>query len=93
MYEGKKVRPIMKEDSWIDTLPDGRIVKYGYKELSDGVAALSAKVEGRLVMIVQRDVRAPVTREEVAALFEQNLLAEGCGTGSFEQRRDGQASM
>jgi hypothetical protein len=82
----------MNEDTWIGTLPDGRIVKYGYKELSDGVAALSAKVEGRLVMIVQKDVRAPVTREEVAALFEHNLPAEDCGTGSVEQRRDGEAS-
>ena len=65
----------MKEDSWIGTLPDGRVVKYAYKELSDGVAALSAKVEGRLTMVVQRDIRAPQTRKQVEAVFEQNFRA------------------
>jgi hypothetical protein len=66
----------MKEDSWISTLPDGRVVKYAYKELSDGVAALSAKVEGRFTMVVQRDIRAPQTRKQVEAVFEQNFRVE-----------------
>ena len=66
----------MKQDSWIGTLPDGRIVQYAYKELADGVAALSAKVEGRLTMVVQRDIRAPVTRKQVEAVFEQNFRVE-----------------
>jgi hypothetical protein len=63
----------MREDSWSGRLADGRVVKYAYKELSDGVAALSAKVDGRLTMVVQRDIRAPVTRKQVEAVFEQNF--------------------
>ncbi len=62
----------MKEDSWSGRLAGGRVVKYAYKELSDGVAALSAKVNGRLTMVVQRDINAPVTRKQVEVVFEQN---------------------
>jgi len=49
------------------------VVRYGYKELSDGVAAISASVEGRSLMILQRSLRAPLTRAEVEALFEEKF--------------------
>jgi hypothetical protein len=63
----------MKEDSWIRISTDGRIVKYGYKELSDGIAGISAKGNGRFLMILQRSIRAPLTRKQVEAVFEQQL--------------------
>ncbi len=58
---------------WYATSPEGRVVRYGYKELTDGVAAISATVNGRSVMILQKSVRAPLTREQVEAVFEENL--------------------
>jgi hypothetical protein len=61
----------MRYESWIATSPDGKIVRFAYKELSDGVADISLKTDGRFVMIVQRDVRAPLTRKEVEAVFER----------------------
>jgi hypothetical protein len=61
----------MKEDTWNAISPDGRIVKYAYKELSDGVAGISAKKNGRFLMILQRSIRAPLTRRQVEAVFER----------------------
>jgi hypothetical protein len=58
---------------WYATSPEGRVVRYGYKELTDGVAAISATVNGWSVMILQKSVRAPLTREQVEAVFEENL--------------------
>jgi hypothetical protein len=63
----------MREDTWIAISTDGRIVKYGYKELSDGIAGISAKMHGRFLMILQRSIRAPLTRKQVEAVFEQLL--------------------
>ena len=63
----------MKEDFWIAISTDGRIVKYGYKELSDGIAGISAKGNGTFLMILQRSIRAPLTRKQVEAVFEQFL--------------------
>lgn len=73
----------MSFEYWHATSPEGRVIKYGYKELSDGVAAISATVEGRTLMILQRSLRAPMTRSQVEALFEENytvrnLAGEGC---------------
>ena len=45
----------MSFEYWYATSPEGRVIKYGYKELSDGVAAISATVEGRSLMILQRE--------------------------------------
>ncbi len=61
----------MRYDSWTTTSPDGKIVRFAYKELSDGVAGISAKMDGRFVMILQRSIKPPLTREEVEAFFEQ----------------------
>jgi hypothetical protein len=63
----------MKEDSWSGRLSEGRIVEYAYKELSNGVVALSAKVDGQLTMVVQRNIGTPVTRKQVEAVIEQNF--------------------
>jgi hypothetical protein len=65
----------MRQDSWNSTSSDGKIVKYGYKELTDGIAAISKKVDGKLLMILQRSVRAPLTRKQVEVVFEQTPYA------------------
>ena len=61
----------MSFEYWYATSSEGRVIRYGYKELSDGVAAISATVEGRSLMILQRSLRAPLTRAQVEALFEE----------------------
>jgi len=61
----------MRYESWTATSPDGKIVRFAYKELSDGVSFISAKADGRFVMILQRNIRAPLTRKEVEAVFER----------------------
>jgi len=63
---------MMRVDSWCATALDGRTVKYAYKELSDGIAAISATIEGWSVMIFQKGVRAPLTRDEVESMIEEN---------------------
>jgi|HubBroStandDraft_6_1064221.scaffolds.fasta_scaffold289287_2 hypothetical protein len=63
---------MMRVDSWCSTALDGRTVKYAYKELSDGIAAISATIEGWSVMVFQKSVREPLTRDEVESLFEVN---------------------
>jgi hypothetical protein len=66
----------MKQDFWKVISDDGKIVKYGYKELSDGIAGISAKVNGRFLMILQRSIRAPLTRKQVEAVFAQFLRVD-----------------
>ncbi|MGH9746415.1 MAG: hypothetical protein ACRD59_09965 [Candidatus Acidiferrales bacterium] len=63
----------MNLDSWFATSPAGRTTKYAYKELSDGTAAISATADGCTTMILQRNLRAPMTRAQVEAAFEANL--------------------
>ena len=70
-YRVAKDRWKMSFEYWYATSSEGRVIRYGYKELSDGVAAISATVEGRSVMILQRSLRAPLTRAQVEALFEE----------------------
>jgi hypothetical protein len=65
----------MTQDSWNSSSPDGKTIKYDYKELADGIAAISKKEDGKLLMILQRSVRAPLTREEVEIVFEQTPYA------------------
>ena len=61
----------MSFEYWYAISSEGRVIRYGYKELSDGVAAISVTVDGRSVMILQRSLRAPLTRSQVEALFEE----------------------
>lgn len=61
----------MRYESWTTNSSDRKIVRFAYKELSDGVAGISAKTDGRFVMILQRSIRAPLTRKQVEAVFEQ----------------------
>lgn len=61
----------MRYDSWVAASRDGTIVRYAYKELSDGIAGISAEKGGTFLMILQRSIRAPLTRKQVEAVFEQ----------------------
>ena len=61
----------MRYDSWVAASRDGTIVQYAYKELSDGIAGISAEKGGTFLMILQRSIRAPLTRKQVEAVFEQ----------------------
>jgi hypothetical protein len=62
----------VRYDAWIAPSSDGRIVKLAYKELSDGIAGISAETDRRFVMILQRSIRAPLTRKQVDTVFEQS---------------------
>ena len=79
----------MTLDSWAVTSHDGRTVQYAYKELSDGTAAISATANGCTTMILQRNLRAPMTRGQVEAAFEQNFAS----SGPLIQPRSGGASV
>ncbi len=79
---------MMNVDSWWTTSADGRSVRYEYKELSDGIAAISATIDGWSVMILQRSVRAPLTRVQVEAVF-----AETYGASRPVQERGSRASF
>jgi hypothetical protein len=67
----------MRYESWTATSPDGKIVRFAYKELSDGIAGISVKSEERFVMILQRSIRAPLTRKQVEAVFERSNFDRG----------------
>jgi hypothetical protein len=70
-YRAKKRRHEVRYESWTAISSDGKIVRFAYKELSDGVAGISAKTDGRFVMILQRSIRAPLTRRQVEDVFER----------------------
>ena len=79
----------MTLDSWSATSRDGRTIQYAYKELSDGTAAISATADGCTTMILQRNLKAPMTRAQVEAAFEENFAS----CGHFIERRSGGASL
>jgi hypothetical protein len=92
-YRVAKDRWEMSFEYWYATSPEGRVIKYGYKELSDGVAAISATVEGRSLMILQRSLRAPLTRAQVEALFEEkSTIRDLAEEGLTDERHQSSAS-
>jgi hypothetical protein len=66
----------MPSDEWIETLEDGRRVKFTYQELPREGAFITAQVEGNKVVysIVLTDARNPLSRGEVESHFEGELL-------------------
>jgi hypothetical protein len=66
----------MPSDEWIETLEDGRRVKFTYQELTHERAFITAQVEGNRVVysIVLTDAKNPLSREEVENHFEGELL-------------------
>jgi hypothetical protein len=79
----------MTLDSWSAASLDGRTTQYAYKELSDGTAAISATSDGSTTMILQRNLRAPMTRAEVESAFGQHFAS----CGHFIERRSGGTSL
>jgi hypothetical protein len=73
----------MSFEYWYATSSEGRVIRYGYKELSDGVAAISATVEGRSLMILQRSLRAPMTRAQVETVFEEKSTVRDLTSEEF----------
>jgi hypothetical protein len=82
-YRVAKDRWKMSFEYWYATSPEGRVIRYGYKELSDGVAAISATVEGRSLMILQRSLRAPMTRAQVETVFEEKSAVRDLTSEEF----------
>jgi hypothetical protein len=66
----------MPSDEWIETLEDGRRVKFTYQELPHEGAFITAQVEGNKVVysIVLTDARNPLSSGEVESHFEGELL-------------------
>jgi hypothetical protein len=66
----------MPSDEWIETLEDGRRVKFTYQELPHEGAFITAQVEGNKIVysIVLTDARNPLSRDEVESHFEGELL-------------------
>jgi hypothetical protein len=65
----------MQDEEWINTLADGRRVKFTKQEaLGDG-AFITAQVEGNKVVysIVLTKAKQPLSREEVESHFECEL--------------------
>jgi|ERR1700735_165620 hypothetical protein len=77
----------MRYDSWTATSSSGRTVEFGYKELSDGVAAISAKTDDASVMVFQRTVTTPVTREQVEKIFEHDCRPSPMESFDFDAER------
>ena len=65
----------MPSDEWIETLEDGRRVKFTYQDLPDEGAFITAQVEGNKVVysIVLTDARNPLSRGEVESHFAGEL--------------------
>ena len=65
----------MPEQEWIKTLGDGRRVKFTNLELPEGVAFITAQVEGNKVVYSTflTKSRNPLSRGETESHFESEL--------------------
>lgn len=77
----------MRYDSWIATSSEGRKVEFAYKELSDGVAAVSAKTEELSIMVFERGIPAPLTRAQVEKFFECDTCSAHTEVFDFDAER------
>jgi hypothetical protein len=77
----------MRYDSWVATSSEGRKVEFAYKELSDGVAAISAKTEELSIMLFERCVTTPLTREQVQRFFERDGCPQDTELFDFDAER------
>jgi hypothetical protein len=85
--------PTMKYDSWTTKSSDGRTVEFAYKELSDGVAGVSAKTDLLSVMVIQRSIRAPLTRKQVERIFEHDGRPTRAESFDFDAERTKVSAM
>ena len=65
----------MPDEEWINTLEDGRNVKFIYQELPDDGAFLTAQLAGNEVVysVVLTKAKNPLSREDVESHFEGEL--------------------
>jgi hypothetical protein len=77
----------MRYDSWIATSSEGRKVEFAYKELSDGVAAISAKTGELSIMVFERSVNVPLTRQQVEKFFERDDRPQHTELFDFDAER------
>jgi hypothetical protein len=65
----------MPDEEWIETLEDGRKVKFIYQELADDGAFISAQIAGNEVVysVVLTHARNPLSHEEVESHFKGEL--------------------
>ena len=60
------------EDEWTRVIPGGRIVKFTYLDLPEGMSFLTAQLAGHDVVysVISRQAECPFTREAVERHFE-----------------------
>jgi len=65
----------MPDQEWIETLEDGRKVKFIYQELPEDGAFITAQIEGNEVVysVVLTKAGNPLTREDVESHFKGEL--------------------
>jgi hypothetical protein len=65
----------MPDEEWIKALPDGRKVKFVYKELPNNGAFITAQIERNEIVysVVLTKTRNPLTREDVESHFKGEL--------------------
>jgi len=62
-------------DEWIQTLEDGRKVKFTYQELPQDGAFITTQIEGNRVVysIILTNARNPLSRDDVESRFKGEL--------------------
>ena len=65
----------MRDEEWINTLADGRRVKFIYQELPEDGAFITAQLAGNEVVysVVLTKARNPLSREDVESHFKGEL--------------------
>ena len=65
----------MRDEEWIKTLEDGRIVKFIYQEMPGRGAFITAQLASNEVVysVVLTKARNPLSREEVESRFKGEL--------------------
>ena len=65
----------MLDEEWVNTLGDGRRVKFIYQELPEDGAFITAQLAGNEVVysVVLTKARNPLSRKDVESRFEHEL--------------------
>jgi hypothetical protein len=65
----------MQDEAWIETLEDGRKVRFSYLELPDDGAFITAQISANEIVhsVVLTKARIPLSREDVENHFKGEL--------------------
>jgi hypothetical protein len=63
----------MRNEEWSVELPDGRTVRYTYKEMTETLAFITAQVQGNAVVYMHNNIPAPMTNAQVEAEFAHDI--------------------